>query len=56
MSGDIKDGDAVKRVFELRVDMYTETVDGVPNIVYTREPYNLVLGGVPMAPNFSNNI
>lgn len=55
-SGEIKEGDATKRTFEIRVDMYSEIVNGVPSIVYTREPYSLVLGGVPMAPDFSNNI
>jgi len=56
MSGELKEGDATKRTFELRVDMYNELVDGLPGIVYTREPYNIILGGVPMAPNFSNNV
>ena len=55
-SGEIKEGDATKRTFEIRVDMYTEMVDNVPAIVYTRVPYNFIMGGVPMAPDFSNNI
>ena len=54
--GELKEGDATKRTFEIRVDMYNEVVDGIPTIVYTREPYNIILGGIPMAPDFSNNI
>jgi len=56
MGQDIKEGDATKRTFELRVDMYSEVVDGVPTIVYNRHPYKCILGGVDMAPNFNNNI
>lgn len=56
MSGDIKVGDAVKREFEIRLDLYSEMVDSVPTVVYSRHPYNLILGGIPMAHNFSKNV
>ena len=56
MSGDIKVGDAVKREFEIRLDLYSEMVDGVPTVVYSRHPYNLILGGISMAPDFSSNV
>jgi len=56
ISAEMKEGDAAKRTFELRVDMYTELVNALPSIVYTRSPYSLFLGGIPMAPDFSNNI
>ncbi len=56
MSGEIKEGDSTKREFELRVDMYSEVVDGLSTIVYSRNPYKCILGGIDMAPNFNNNI
>lgn len=56
MGQDIKVGDATKRTFEIRVDMYTELVDNIPTIVYTRHPYNLVMGGIPMSSDFSDNV
>jgi hypothetical protein len=56
LSGEIKEGDAVKRTFEIRVDMYSEVVDNVPAIIYNREPYKCILGGVDTAPDFNNNI
>jgi len=55
-SGELKEGDATKRTFEIRVDMYTEVVDGKETISYVRMPYKFDLGGVPMAPDFNNNI
>ena len=56
MATDIKVGDAVKREFEIRLDLYSEVVDGIPTVVYARHPYNLILGGIPMAPDFSKNV
>jgi len=56
MGQEVKVGDSVKREFEIRLDLYSETVDGVPTVVYSRHPYNLILGGVPMAPDFSSNV
>jgi len=56
MGTDIKVGDATKREFEIRLETYSEMVDSVPTIVYSRHPYNLILGGIPMAPDFSKNI
>ncbi len=56
MGQTVKVGDSVKRTLEIRVDLYTEVVDGVPSIVYTRHPYNLVLGGIPMSTNYNSNI
>jgi len=56
MSGEIKVGDAVKREFEIRLDLYSEMVDSIPTVVYSRHPYNLILGGIMMAPDFSKNV
>jgi len=56
MSGEVKEGDSTKREFEIRVDMYSEVVDGIPTIVYSRNPYKCILAGVDMAPDFNNNI
>lgn len=56
MSSEVKVGDATKRVFEIRVDMYTELVNNIPTIVYTRQPYNYIAGGIPMSSNFNENI
>jgi hypothetical protein len=56
MGTDIKVGESVKREFELRLDMYSEVVDGIPSIVYSRKPYVCMLGGISVAPNFNNNI
>jgi len=56
MSSEIKEGDVLKRSFELRVDMYSEIVNGIPTIVYTRKPYHCVLGGINTASDFSSNI
>jgi len=56
MGQDVKVGDKVKRTFEIRVDMFSEIVDNIPTIVYTRHPYNLVMGGIPMSADFSSNV
>jgi len=56
MSGEMKEGDSVKREFEIRVDMYSEIVNGIPTIVYNRHPYKCILGGIDMAPKFNSNI
>ena len=56
MTTNTKVGDNAKREFEIRLDLYSEMIDGVPTIVYSRHPYNLILGGIPMAPDFSSNI
>jgi len=56
MSGEIKVGDAVKREFEIRLDLYSEMVDSIPTVVYSRHPYNLILGDIMMAPDFSKNV
>jgi len=56
MGTDIKEGDSVKREFELRLDMYSEIVDGIPTIIYSRSPYKCVLGGIDTAPDFNSNI
>lgn len=56
MSSELKEGDSTKREFELRVDLYEETVDGQQTITYNRNPYKLILAGVDTAPNFNNNI
>ena len=56
LSGEIKEGDAAKRTFELRVDMYKEEVDGSEAINYVRTPYKMAFAGVDMAPDFNNNI
>lgn len=56
MSGDIKEGDSVKREFEIRVDMYSELVDLIPTIIYSRNPYKCILGGIDMAPDFNSNL
>ncbi len=56
MGSDVKVGDNVKRTFELKLNMYTEMVDNLPTVVYTRKPYNLVLGGIDKAPDFNKYI
>jgi len=56
MSGEIKEGDSVKREFEIRVDMYSEIVDGLPTIIYSRNPYKCILGGIDTAPDFNSNL
>ena len=56
LSGEIKEGDSVKRTFEIRCDMYKEVVDGETAIEYVRYPYKLVYGGVDMAPKFNDHI
>ena len=53
---EIKVGDKVKRTFEIRIDMYTELIDNIPTIVYTRHPYDLIIGGIPISSDFSDNV
>jgi hypothetical protein len=36
--------------------MYSEMIDGLPTVVYSNDPYEIILGGVDMAPNFNKNI
>lgn len=56
MGQTVKVGDSVKRTLELRVDLYNEIVENIPTIIYTRHPYNLVLGGIPVSAKFNDNI
>ncbi len=56
MEADVKEGDSTKRTFELRLDMYTEEVDGTATVEYSRQPYKIILGGKDMAPDFNKNI
>jgi len=56
MGTDIKVGDKVKRTFELTMTMYSEMVDNIPTVVYTKSPYMCFLGGIDTAPDFNDNI
>ncbi len=56
MAAEVKTGDAVKRTFELNLNMYSEVVDGLPTVVYTKNPYTCILGGIDTAPNFNDNL
>ena len=56
MGADIKVGDVTKRTFEITLNMYSEVVDGLPTVVYTKDPYTCILGGVDTAPNFNDNL
>jgi hypothetical protein len=56
MGSEIKEGDSVKRSFEIRIDMYSEIVDMIPTIIYSRNPYKCILAGIDMAPDFNSNL
>jgi hypothetical protein len=56
MGTDIKVGESVKRTFELNISMYSEVVDNLPTVVYHKDPYSCILGGVDTSKNFSDNV
>ena len=56
MESTLKVGEKAKRSFELMVNMYSEIVDNIPTIVYTRSPYTAIIGGIDTAPNLSDNL
>lgn len=56
MGKDQKVGDVVKRKMTINLNMYSELVEGLPTVVYVRDPYTILLGGIDMSPNFTENI
>jgi hypothetical protein len=56
MGKDYKEGDKVKRKFTLNVNVYSEVVNNLPTVVYANDPYTIFLGGINMAPDFTDNI
>ncbi len=56
METGLKVGENSKRTFELNLVMYSELVDNIPTIVYTKSPYTCILAGIDTAPKFNDHI